>query len=233
MEHNLDDPLIQRMRQTANRECTRPPVKATPMSPAMLRKIATTISDPSFPAWGPRLLLFLVLGFTGFLRINEALQIRAGDVTWGTLSVSVFFKHRKGDRYRCGRKVYFARSERGPDLCPYTLLRKWMGTSPWEGNRPLFVGRGKATTLGKACISCTTIIRQLTTTCEKAGIQRLLPRSLRTGGATAAKQAGVTDADIAKHGDWQDLFTMHGYIAPTRAERMRVSETVVRGLAGV
>ena len=231
-KHKLDDQLITTMRKTANRKCTRPPVKAPVMTPAILRKLAETINDPNFPRWGQRLLLFLVLGFTGFLRISEALMIRAGDVTWGTMSVSIFFKHRKGDRYRCGRKVYFAKAIRGK-LCPFTLLKEWMGESPWESNRPLFVGRGKATAQGSACISSTTIIKQLSITCEKAKIQRFLPRSLRAGGATTAKQAGVTDADIAKHGDWQDLFTTHGYIAPTRTERLVVSETVVRRLQGV
>ena len=58
--HNLDDKLITTMRKAAIRKCTRPPVKAPVMTPAILRKLAETINDPNFPTWGQRLLTIIL-----------------------------------------------------------------------------------------------------------------------------------------------------------------------------
>ena len=85
-----------------------------------------------------------------------------------------------------------------------------------------------STTDGPAYISYTTIRKQLSDLFKRAGLDLagLRSHSFRVGGATEAHLAGMSDADIAKHGDWYDLFSFHGYLEPTLDELLSVSRSL-------
>ena len=81
---------------------------------------------------------------------------------------------------------------------------------------------------GPSHISYTTIRKQLLQLFKKADLdlKGLRTHSFRVGGATAAHHAGISDADAAKHGDWDDLFSFHGYLEPSEEDLLRVSRAV-------
>ena len=49
--------------------------------------------------------------------------------------------------------------------------------------------------------------------------------SMRVGGATQAHINGLSNEKIAKHGFWQDLFSMHGYLQPSDDQLLKVSRS--------
>ena len=54
----------------------------------------------------------------------------------------------------------------------------------------------------------------------------LRSHSFRVGGATQAHKAGISDAVAAKHGDWKDLLTYHGYVEPVLEDQLLVSRSL-------
>ena len=113
-------------------------------------------------------------------------------------------------------------------MCPVANLESWLQGKQLNPADPLFPGQGEDQEEGPAHISYSTIRKQLTILFTDANLdlKGLRSHSFRVGGATAAHLSGVSDADAAKHGDWEDLFTFHGYLEPDTEQRLQVSRAL-------
>lgn len=232
--HDLDNPTVMRLKEAARRSNSKAPVKAKPISLTHLKafqEICQTRED--CPSWYKRIFAIILLCFAGFLRLNECLELRIKDVKFCQTHVELYFPKRKGDRYRMSSRVLIARMTGSKRLCPVKTLEDWIYRlqSNEAENSPIWPGVGAPTEEGPAHISYTTIRKQLLKLIDEAGfdLEGLRSHSCRVGGATQAHRAGLPDADIAKHGDWNDLFTFHGYLEPTIEERLRVSRALSLG----
>ena len=167
--------------------------------------------------------------FAGFLRFNEIAHLRESDVFIFHDHAELFIEASKTDQYRDSSWVVIARS----DLvtCPVAMLKRYMklgkvGSSP---ELPLFRGIVR-TKLGeqlrkKGGISYTRV-RELVL--QKLTALGLDPKqfglhSLRSGGASAAANAGVPDRLFKRHGRWHSENAKEGYVKDTMESRLSVS----------
>ena len=80
-----------------------------------------------------------------------------------------------------------------------------------------------------AFISYSTIRKHLMRVFMEANLdlEGLKSHSFRVGSAsTQAHKAGISDTDSAKHGDWKDLLTYHGYAEPVLDDLLLVSRSL-------
>ena len=173
-----------------------------------------------------------LIGFVGFLRFNEIAHLRESDVHIFHDHAELFIEASKTDQYQDGSWVVIARS----DLvtCPVAMLERYMelgkvGSSP---ELPLFRGVVR-TKLGeqlrkKGGISYTRV-RELVL--QKLAALGLDPKqfglhSLRSGGASAAANAGVPDRLFKRHGRWRSENEKDGYVKDTMESRLSVSRDI-------
>ena len=226
-KHDLDAKIVSRVMGAARRCNSQPVEKAKPVTPENIRTFRVICHHPGMPTWYKRLFVIIILCFTGFLRISECLSLRYGYITFTSTHLSLNIPDRKGDRYRLGSKVLIARLH-GNKMCPVATLEEWIQKGEKKATDPIFPGCGDPTERGPAHISYTTIRKQLSTLFTDANLdlKGLRTHSFRVGGATAAHLNGVSDADAAKHGDWEDLFTFHGYLEPETEGLLKVSKSL-------
>ena len=227
--HGLDTKSVSRMLGVAHRGNTFAPEKAKPVVPDDLKALFTVCTSPSALPWHTRILTIMLLCFTGFLRIGECLAIRRGHLLFAPSHLTISCPARKGDRYRVGSKVHIARLP-DSDLCPVAFLESYILSLPLPAlpADPIFPGLGASSPEGPAFISYSTIRKHLMKVFSEANLDLdgLRSHSFRVGGATQAHKAGISDAVAAKHGDWKDLLTYHGYVEPVLEDQLLVSRSL-------
>ena len=151
-------------------------------------------------------LVICFLGFTGFLRIGELLQIQLKHLTFHGDNMTIFIPQSKTDKLRERETVYISRQH--PRRCPVVITQRYiqvaqLGESPDDflRSRLAKIKKGRKAR-GKYPLFSTRIR-------EKDMLGRIMPdntctlyslHSLRSGGASAASANGVSDRLIGKHG---------------------------------
>ena len=227
--HGLDANSVSRMLGAARRGNTSAPEKAKPVVPDDLKALFVVCTSPLALPWHARILAIMLICFAGFLRIGECLSIRRGHLLFVPTHLTISIPARKGDRYRVGSKVHIARLPEST-CCPVAFLEKYILSLPLPAlpMDPVFPGVGAASLDGPAFISYSTIRKQLSKVFLEANLdsEGLKSHSFRVGGATQAHKAGISDSDAAKHGDWKDLLTYHGYVEPVLEDQLLVSRSL-------
>ena len=79
-----------------------------------------------------KILVFLLIGYAGFLRVVELYSLKVGDISILDDNMAISVRKRKNDQYREGHTVYIAKS--GTVTCPVTTTRRPLayltGSSP-------------------------------------------------------------------------------------------------------
>ena len=68
-----------------------------------------------------------VLGFTGFFRISELLNLKVKDITFEIEGMKIFIEKSKCDQLREGHVVHIAKLE--SEFCPVACLKKYLAIS--------------------------------------------------------------------------------------------------------
>ena len=160
-----------------------------------------------------RFLAACLLGFAAFLRYEEIAKLNCNDVEFFTNHVEIKIRSSKNDQLRQGDRVLVARS--GKLTCPVAMLERYMamgGLSSSSGIlfRPLTRGGEQLRPTGK--LSHTRLRELLLDRLESLGYSKsdFGVHSLRSGGATAAAQAGVPDRLFKRHGRWNLIVPKDG-----------------------
>ena len=144
--------------------------------------------------------------------------------------MEIFIESSKTDQLRDGAWVVIART--GSPLCPVAMLERYMcmADNSVKQDRCLFRAIVKTKNGQKLRESGTvsyTRMRELVL--EKLSTIGLDSRkfglhSLRSGGASAAANAGVPDRMFKRHGRWRSENAKDGYIKDSFQERLLVSQ---------
>ena len=81
-------------------------------------------------------LTLITLGFVGFLRWNDLIQLTTSDIVFYKGHAAVFLEKRKNDQYREGSWVHIASF--GSDYCPVPLVKKFLRIGKHEDVSALF-----------------------------------------------------------------------------------------------
>lgn len=179
-----------------------------------------------------RTLSVCLLGFAGFFRFDEMAKICESDIVVYKKHMEIFIESSKTDQLRDGAWVVIART--GTPLCPVAMLERYMRMANMTGAHDKHFFRAIVSTKngqrlrGSGAVSYTRI-RELVL--EKLSAVGLDPKkfglhSLRSGGASAAANAGVPDRMFKRHGRWRSENAKDGYVKDSLKERLMVSQNL-------
>ena len=158
--------------------------------------------------------------FCGLLPFSEASKIPRSDIDFQPSYMKIFIGKSKTNRYRNGNWIYIARVN--SELCPVVRLQIYLNFAKVNENSEevtftsITNHKNNLRTLRKKNVSLSyTRARELFLDVVKtSGIEReeFLLHSLRSGGASAATNAGVKNKLFKSHGRWLSESTKDGYV---------------------
>jgi hypothetical protein len=168
--------------------------------------------------------LMAVVCFAGFGRYSDIAQLLWQDVVFEPLFVVLRFAKRKHNVYKLKSLVRIARLE-GRTVCPFSLLQRWFARSGGAPSDPVFPCFGaRAPWLITPGVP---ISYDRYRTCLSVGLgpfltpplspvdflRRFGTQSARSGGASAAANAGIPFEVWGQHGGWRSRASQLVYMA--------------------
>ena len=163
-------------------------------------------------------LSMILIGFAGFLRFEELVELRCCDVKFKGNFLSIQIRKSKTDAYRSGNEILISKGK--SSACPYAMLQNYMTKACINTSldkylfRPIFRSGKSCRLLDKD--------KKLSYTRTREVILRKLKlvapglnlgvHSLRAGGVTTAANANVNDRCLKRHGRWKVDPRKDGYI---------------------
>ena len=223
-----DSSMVQETVQGLKRSLAKPVHKKRPITKEMLKEMVSDANNhPSLA--NIRLVTACLLAFSGFLRFDELIHIRACDISLDTTMVKIRIPRSKTDQFRQGSEVIIARS--GAATCPVNMMERYMNMAGVDLASEQYLFKGIVrTSAGEKLrpsggLSYTTLhelfkkkLSDLGYPSEEFGLH-----SLRAGGATAAANAGVPDRLFKKHGRWKSENAKDGYVEDSLDSQLSVS----------
>lgn len=212
---------------------TKPVQKKDPISAEMIKELVDAYRPKNdIPCF--RFLLIIMFGFTGFLRIDETLEIQLKHLSFEETHLKILIEKSKTDQLHEGNILYISRLQ--SQYCPVKILEEYLNLAN------LSLKNDKETFLIPRIMKC----KRGYTVSRKYGISYTRAReifkefiqpiknersnfglhSLRSGGASAAAQNGVSDRLISKHGRWACEKSRNGYIKDSTEYRIKVTQNL-------
>ena len=177
----------------------------------------------------------LLLSFAGFLRFDEAVNLKRGDVTFFKTHMSIFLEGSKTDVYRDGHTVLVSKVV--SNICPVTILRAYFRRAGLSDKPDEFIFRGTTWVKTKgvhilrtknahisystARTGCLDLVRKIGLDPKKFGLH-----SARSGGATSVANRGVPDRLFKRHGRWKSDRAKDGYIKDSLSRLLSVTRSL-------
>jgi integrase len=182
-----------------------------------------------------RIITICLLGYSGFLRFSEIVNIKRSDISIYDQHISIFISRSKTDRYNEGSNVYIAKT--GSNTCPVNMLYRYLDMAGIECTSDEHIFR-QITYLKKSNsyklrnttkpLSYTRVREIILSALEEIGLDKknFGLHSLRSGGATAATAADINDRILKKHGRWKSDKAKDGYVKENLFEKLSVSKNL-------
>ncbi|XP_063410400.1 uncharacterized protein LOC134693496 [Mytilus trossulus] len=227
-----DSQLVKCVFEGAKRKLGSQIKKKEPITPELLQ----AMYDKFFCVeniFSQRTICACILGYAGFMRVSELLNLRYFDINFKTSHISIFIEKSKTDIYRDGNWLIIAKT--GTTLCPVRNLELYMQWSGIQSDSNLYLFRNLSQVKGKFVFR--SMNKPLSyTRMREIFIDAFSPfvpdiksyglHSLRAGGATAAARFGVSDRLFKRHGRWKSDTSKDGYVKDDLSERMIVSQNL-------
>lgn len=234
LSNPCDSNLVKGILESAKRSLSRPIVKKEPVTPDMVFSICQKFASANANLSDLRTAAICVTAFAGFLRFNELANLRCCDVKFcKDKYVELFIAKSKTDIYRNGNVVLLAKT--GHITCPYNLLNRYIQAAGIDFSSNLmffrslhFVKSNASYTLRSTGISYTRTREVVLHAFSQLGYSTKLfgLHSLRSGGATAAANAGVNDRLFKRHGRWRSDKAKDGYVKDNLEALLSVSKSL-------
>ena len=221
-------PFVRATLSGLQRKLAKPKVKKEPVTVEMLRVLVDSLGQsPSLS--DIRLVASALLSFAAFLRYDEVAKLRCCDIRFSGDSMAVHLQSSKTDQYRQGDKVIVART--GSLTCPVAMMERYYSMATLSQSSSLSVFRGITKTKqgerlrASGSLSYTRMRELFLAKLKQLGFDatKFSLHSLRSGGATAAANAGVADRLFKRHGRWRSETAKDGYVKDFRDALMSVS----------
>ena len=111
----LKSPLLIALSNAAKRTLSKPLCKKEPIKPWHLQKLVKLFGGNNSS---------LLVGFAGFFRFSELINIRRNDIIFYGKYLKIFIERSKTDKYRKGTRIFIAKTCR--KTCPVSILRKYL-----------------------------------------------------------------------------------------------------------
>ena len=226
-------PLPVNMLEAAKRLDRHSVQRKEPLTPSMFRRLYYELMLRSRSLEDVRTMVFVTLGYCGFMRFQEIVGVRKGDVVFGRGFFKVFVEKSKTDVYREGRWLFVSS---GQSVCPVEIVSCYLKMCGKALNRDdSFIFRG----LTKSRLSCHlrlankplcygTLRRHFLNAIRRIGepTKSFGTHSLRSGGASAAANNGVPDRLFKRHGRWKTDRAKDMYVKDNVRQLLSVSRSL-------
>ena len=184
--------------------------KRLPICPEHLHALVQRFAGVNASLSDIRDVCLCLVSFAGFLRFNEASNIRWCDIDFKDTYFSLYIPRSKTDQYGSGSTRVVART--GNPTCPFNMLRRYAHLSGDSFNSTEFVFRslsksknGNYSLRAGSKLSYSRARELFIEKFKAIGLDTKLYglHSLRIGGASAAANNDLPDRVIKKHGRWK------------------------------
>ena len=211
-------PFVQVALEGLQHTLAKPKICKEPITAEMLMALVNCLG-PSPGLADVRLAVIALLAFSAFLHYEELAKLRGCDIQFSAESMSVHITSSKTDQYRQGVSVLVATRSRTP-TCPVDMLECYFAMAGLSASSKLHLFRGiihvKAGDHLRAAgsLSYTRMRELVLAKLSQLGYDPKLfsLHSLRSGGASAAANAGVADRLFKHHRHWQSEAAKDGYV---------------------
>jgi len=224
--------IVKSVREAAHRILGHSVNKKEPVTPEMLQKLVTFFGKSHL--LDIRNLTMCLIGFSGFLRFEELSHLKRSDIVFHEDFLTLFLPSSKTDVYREGNMCYIAKTL--SEICPYSFLRKYLYMGNICDNSVEYIFRSVLYSKNEQCyrlrgskpISYTRARECVLKMFEMIGLDKTKfgLHSLRSGGATAAANAGVADRLFKRHGRWRSETAKDGYVKDSTERLLQVSKSL-------
>ena len=231
MTSPTENPLVKLAHEGAIRLCQGEKTKKDPMPVEVLKEVVRKYGRNTSSLLDVRFTIVCLIGFAGFLRIDELLNVKLKHLSLFHDRMEIFLPSSKTDQHRTGKKVIIAKTS--TEFCPVENVTNFLRLAKLDivqDPEAYLVPRLHRTKKGHNAsktrgLSYTrireTFMEKLDTIRESHEDFGL--HSLRSGGASSAAQNGVTDRLISKQGRWVSENARNGYIKDDIRTRMSVT----------
>lgn len=231
-----DDPtqsaMVKQVVAGAKRILAHRSTKKEPITPEILSQLVDRFAGEEADLDDVRVITWCLIGFAGFLRFSELAALKESDILIFPQHMEIFIESSKTDQYRDGAWVVVARTS--TKICPVTMSERYFSLGGISGSPDLHLFRG--ITRSKKCVklrrkgglSYTRMRELLLEKLVKIGLdpKKYGLHSLRSGGATAAANAGVPDRLFKRHGRWRSENAKDGYVKDSLSSRLSVTKDI-------
>lgn len=242
-------PLIKKLLEASKRILGKPCNKKEPITSGTIKQLVTHFITENVILSDLRDVTMFVIGFCGFLRFNEIVNIKRSDIDFQINYVTIFLEKSKTDKYKEGNKVFLAETK--SKACPVKLLRQYLKLAciKCDSEEYIFraVTRMKSKDTHKSSIKDGKLVinkipsyelRNVNTKLSYTRCRELLfsklneigidetkfgVHSLRSGGATQAARMQIPDRLFKKHGRWRSENCKDGYVHEDIKEKLSVT----------
>ena len=177
----------------------------------------------------------IFLGFHGFLRVNELLNIRCRDISFENTYLKLHIPSSKTDVYRLGQYVHIARND--SNMCPVGLLKEYITAANIDETLHADSYIFRAITKSKfhellkkknMPLSYTRVRELFRSVFKDIGLDpsKYCTHSLRSGGATCAANNGISDRLFKRHGRWRSERAKDTYVQNDLAQLLSITKAL-------
>ena len=232
VEDPTDHPLVKQVLAGSKRILAHKTTKKEPITPEVLNKMFDKFVTPASQLPIVRTMSICLLGYAGFLRFSELASLRECDISFYDKHMEVFIESSKTDQFREGAWVPIART--GSNICPVAMVERYFQVADIKGDADKLLFRGLTLTKQgyslrpSGGISYTRVRELVLEKLEEIGLDRKSfgLHSLRSGGASAAANAGIPDRWFKRHGRWLSENAKDGYVKDKLEDRLRVTKNL-------
>ena len=232
VEDPTQNDLVKQVLAGAKRMLAHRTNKKEPITTEILAKLADQLAGEGSDLADVRLMTICLVGFSGFLRFDEMASLKESDVNIYQDHMELFIESSKTDQLRDGAWVTIART--ASKICPVSMMERYIKMGDISGAQDLFLFRGIVRTKNgvklrkQGGLSYSRMRELLLEKLEAVGLDPKLfsLHSLRSGGATAAANAGVPDRLFKRHGRWRSENAKDGYVKDSLSSRLSVTKGI-------
>ncbi|OHV42420.1 integrase [Parafrankia colletiae] len=195
------------------------PSRKAALDTSLLSRVVAGLDDAVLADVRDRALL--LVGFAGCLRRSELVGLNTADLVETDDGLVVTVRRSKTDQEAAGAQVGLAYGSYRP-TCPVRAWRGWVAAAAGAGvplaGGPAFRGINRHGQVGAVRLYSGSVARIVQRRVAAAGLDPadFAGHSLRSGFATAAARAGVTDRSIMRQGRWRSAASLESYVRAGR-----------------
>ena len=232
VEDPTQHPLVKQVLAGAKRILAQRTSKKEPITPEILEQLVRRFGASDAKLSDVRTITMCLVAFAAFLRFSELAGLKESDVLIFDDHMELYIESSKTDQYRDGAWVVVSRTDSG--LCPVTMTEQYISLANIGKSQECHLFRGLLVTKNGECLrpsgslSYSRVRELVLDKLSAIGLDKCKfgLHSLRSGGASAAANAGIPDRWFKRHGRWRSENAKDGYSKDSLHNRLQVTKSI-------